>query len=308
MLFIPEEISAGLVSHELAYDAARRAYLAAVSATSFPVVHGHGSDAANRFTVKSAATDAIAGVKIGSYFPGNAAQGLPRHNSLILLFDQATGRIGAAIQGGELNAYRTAAGDAVATDCLARPEARVLTLFGTGHQAGFEVAAVARVRALSKVFVVGREAGRSAAMVARLQAMGLDAEAAEAEPATRAADIILTATASRAPLFEAEWVRPGTHVSSMGSDAPGKQELPPALLPRARLFCDLPAQSARIGEFQHAPEGATLTAIGAVLAGAAPGRTSPEEITVFDSSGLSIQDLTIGQEILERYLAGPNRS
>ena len=300
MIVISESRSAALVSPALAFDAVRRAFIAAIApeAASFPVVIGHGSDPQNRFTVKSAAGPSLAGLKIGSYFPTNDAGGLPRHASTILLIDQSSGRIGAVIEGSAVNCFRTAAADAVATDALARTESEVLAIFGTGHQAGFEVEALARIRPLQKVLVVGRDPERAESFAENLRTKGYPAEVAPAEAAVRQADIIVTATTAQAPLFNADWVRSGTHISSMGSDAPGKQELPPGLFQNARLFCDLPDQSARIGEFQHAPPGAELTAIGAVLSGVAKGRRHPQDITIFDSSGLSLQDLYMGEAIL----------
>lgn len=301
MIVIPEARSAQLVNHALAFEAARRAVLAAISAeaASFPVVIGHGSDPQDRFTVKSAAGPGLAGLKIGAYFPTNDARGLPRHASTILLLDQDSGRIGAVIEGSVVNCFRTAAADAVATDALARPDAEVLAVIGTGHQAGYEVEAIARVRKLRKVLVVGRNDQRAETFAAKLRSQGLPAATAAPQPALRQADIVVTVTTSTAPLFESGWVQPGTHISSMGSDAPGKQELPPGLLSHARLFCDLPEQSARIGEFQHAPSGCTLTALGSVLSNTARGRTSAQDVTVFDSSGLSLQDLFIGAAILQ---------
>ena len=300
MKLVTEEQSARLATHELAYRAVREALMAAVDpkTASFPVVLGHSFDPSNRFTVKSGAAPGIVGLKIGSYWPGNPERGLPRHSSTIILIDEAIGRIEAVVEGGQLNAYRTAAADAVATDTLARKDAEVLALFGTGHQARYEAAAVARVRALKDVLVVGRSAASTDAMVADLQALGLPARASSAQDACRAADIIIAATTAREPLFDADWVQPGTHISSMGSDATGKQELPPALFEHARLFCDLCEQSRRIGEFQHAGPEARIEAIGSVLLGAVPGRTSDSEITIFDSSGIAVQDLFIARAIL----------
>lgn len=309
MIVIPEARSAALVTPALAYEAVRRAFIAAVGpqAASFPVVIAHGSDSQNRFTIKSAAGADLAGLKVGAYFPTNDARGLPRHASTILLIDQNLGRIGALVEGSAVNCYRTAAADAVATDVLARRDASVLALFGTGHQAAYEVEAIARVRPLTRVLVVGRDPTRTEGFVKKLRLKGLPAESAEAEDAVRAADIIVTATTATAPLFRADWVRPGTHVSSMGSDSQGKQELPPELFPVARLFCDLPEQSTRIGEFQHAAPNTVLTAIGDVLSGTAKGRQSAEDITVFDSSGISLQDLYIAQAILAaaKAIEGP---
>lgn len=300
MLFVSEAETAAIADHAMAYEAVRQALIDVLDPASetFPVVIGHGSEPANVFTIKSAATAALAGLKIGSYWPGNADKGLPRHNSLILLFDQTRGRIAAAVEAGKLNAYRTAAADAVAADVLARGDARTLAVFGAGHQARYECTALARIRPIDRVLVVARRAAQAAEMAAELASHGLAAEPAEAEAACGAADIIVTATPSTAPLFDAAWVRPGTHVATMGSDARGKQELPPELLGRARLFCDLPAQARVIGEYQHAPAEAEVIAIGDVLAGRRAGRSSSDEITVFDSSGLSIQDLRVADRLL----------
>jgi ornithine cyclodeaminase len=136
-------------------------------------------------------------------------------------------------------------------------------------------------------------------MAASLHQRGLVAHPTSAEEGCRTADIIVTATASRAPLFDATWVRPGTHIASMGSDATGKQELPPPLFEPARLFCDLPSQSRVIGEFQHAPKAVVPIALGDVILCRHPGRQSRDDITIFDSSGLAIQDLYIGKRILD---------
>ena len=301
MILITEAESSAIVTPELAFAAVREAFIAATApgAASFPVVIGHGSYPQHRFTIKSASGAELAGLKVGAYFPTNDARGLPRHASTIVLIDQTTGRIGALVEGSAVNCYRTAAADAVATDALARPDAEVLTLFGTGHQAAYEAQAIARIRKLSRVLVVGRDPARTQAFAQKLRSSNLPAEAAEAETAVRAADIVATATTATAPLFKAAWVQPGTHISSMGSDSKGKQELPADVFRDARLFCDLPEQSVRIGEFQHAGPEATPTAIGSVLSGDALGRGHADEITIFDSSGISLQDLHMAKVIID---------
>jgi ornithine cyclodeaminase len=302
MLFIAENESSALVTHEMAYTAVREALIAVCddSTTTFPAVLGHGSSATNRFSIKAAATSDLAGLKIGSYWPGNRDRGMAAHNSLILLFDQELGRIAVAIEAGVVNGYRTAAADAVAADALARVDSATLAIFGAGNQARFECRALVRVRPLRLVLVVARHQSQGAAMVAELRQEGINAEVSEAQAACEAADIIVTATSARAPLFDGGWVRPGIHNASMGSDARGKQELPPELLGHAALFCDLPEQSRSIGELQHAPADAVLTPLGEVLYGRHPGRRSNEEITIFDSSGLSLQDLYIARHLLAR--------
>jgi ornithine cyclodeaminase len=302
MLIVSEMESANLVTHDLAFDAAKEALIAACEegTVTFPVVLGHGSSTQNRFSVKASATSELAGLKVGSYWPGNHDNGLARHNSLILLFDQDTGRIEVAMEAGTVNAYRTAAADAVAVDLLARPNAETLAIFGAGHQARYECRALARVRALRRVIIAARNNEQAEDMRTTLRQEGLNAEIASPQKACEAADIIVTATPSRTPLFEADWVRPGTHISSMGSDARGKQELPPALLARSALFCDLPEQARSVGEFQHAAPCLDITALGDVLLGRRPGRASADAITIFDSSGLSLQDLYIARHLLAK--------
>ncbi|WMJ69293.1 ornithine cyclodeaminase family protein [Stenotrophomonas sp. 24(2023)] len=309
MIHLSEARTAALVNRALAFTAATEAMIALASPTTtcFPVVQGHGLHEGERFGLKSGTTATATGVKIGSYWPGNPERGLPRHASSIVLLDPLTGRLKAVIEAAEANAFRTAAADAVAAHALARADARHLAIFGTGHQALHEVLAIAAVRPLQRVHVVGRDPQRSEAFAARLRDAGLDARTTDAETACRAADIIVTATTARQPLFDAGWVQPGTHIASMGSDAVGKQELPVALHAQARLFCDLPAQSRVIGEFQHAPAGADLTALGEVLTGHARGRASATDITVFDSSGTAIQDLLLAEALLAADAADPAR-
>lgn len=301
MRFISESESSALINHELAYDAIYQALIAATQpdTKSFAVVHGQASDSKNIFSVKSSATQHLAGLKVGSFWEDNPKNGLPRHNALILLFNQANGKMAAAIEAGKVNAFRTAASNAIATHVLARKDSKILAIFGTGNQAKYECEALARIRNFEQILIVGRDSSKAEKMAEDLKHLGIKTGVSEAKEACEQADIIVTATSSHAPLFKAEWVKAGTHISSMGSDKKGKQELPPQLFLHSGLFCDLNTQSKVIGEFQHAPESATLTNIGDVLLAKTQGRLSQEQITIYDSSGLSIQDLYIAQKILE---------
>lgn len=301
MRFISESESSALINHELAYDAIYQALIAAtqLDTKSFPVVHGQASDTKNTFSIKSSATQQLAGLKVGSFWEDNPKNGLPRHNALILLFNQANGKMAAAIEAGKVNAFRTAASNAVATNLLARKDSKVLAIFGTGNQAKYECEALARIRNFEQILIVGRDQSKAEKMAEDLKKLGIKLKITGAKEACEQADIIVTATSSQTPLFKAEWVKAGTHISSMGSDKKGKQELPPELFSHSGLFCDLNTQSKLIGEFQHAPESATLMNIGDVLLATAQGRQSQEQITIYDSSGLSIQDLYIAQKILE---------
>ncbi|MCP9233052.1 ornithine cyclodeaminase family protein [Mesorhizobium sp. LMG 17147] len=305
MIYISEEESAALVTHELAFEAAREALVAAASRQSwvFPAVLGRTQEVTNTFSIKSGSSGELTGVKIGSFWSGNPARGLPRHNSTIVLLDQHTGRLGAVVEAGKVNAYRTAAADAVAADLLARKQAKVLAIFGAGNQASFEVMALARIRPIETVLVVARPSPRRDAFVDQIGERGLKARAALPEEAVRTADIVVTATPAREPLFNAAWVGPGTHIVSIGSDAPGKRELPSELFPKARLFCDLLSQSVQIGEFQHVRDEIdagvlAVTPIGDVIERRALGRHFDNEITVFDSSGISLQDLYMADALI----------
>ena len=198
MKFISEEQSAALISHEIAYMAAREALIAAADdqSTIFPAVLAHGSVQSDRFSIKSGATADIAGLKVGSYWPGNESLGLPRHNSVILLIDQKVGRVEWVIEAGKVNAYRTAAADAVACDVLARSDASVLAIFGTGHQALYECLAISRIRSIERVLVVARDGAKAEAFAGKLQECGLDAEICDARDACARADIVVTATSA----------------------------------------------------------------------------------------------------------------
>ena len=240
MKFISESDSTRLISHELAFEAVRKALVAAASpnAKVFPAVIAQASDPQNTFSLKSGSTPELAGLKVGSFWPNNPSKGWPRHSSTIFLIDQESGRIGAVVEASAVNAYRTAAADAVAAKALARPESETLAIFGAGNQALFECCALARILPLKRLHVVARNRDKANDFVTKLGSLGvkLDVHVSTAEEACRNADIIVTATPSRVPLFKAEWIRPGTHIAGMGSDARGKQELPSEIFERAKLF------------------------------------------------------------------------
>lgn len=310
---VTEERSRSLVDEDLALASAREAFMASVSdGTVYPVVVAPVTDAGHRFTVKSGASGTAAVIKIGSYWPGNDAHGLSNHGSSVVLLHPDTGRIRAVVEAAAGNGFRTAAADALAVQTLAREDARVLAVVGTGHQALHEAAAAVRVRAFDTVLIAGRRPEAAQALAdglrERLGASGADGSGADRsrvaiettgiEDAVRRADVIVTATNAMAPVIDADWVLPGTHISAMGADGSGKQELDPRLYTAASLYCDLPDQSRAIGEFSHAGPETPITALGLVLTGASPGRVDDRQITVFDSSGFALQDLAFAEAIL----------
>lgn len=247
----------------------------------------------------------VFGLKMGSYFPGNAAQGRPTHSAAMLLGNPLTGEPSALLAANALTEFRTAAAGAVAARHLARLDAGVVALFGTGGQARAQLLALQAVRPLTEVRVWSRSLDRAQAFVDMLDLPGVTVRAvAEGRAACQDAALIVTVTPAESPIVQQTWIAPGTHINAMGSDAPGKQELESALVASARLVVDRRVQSLSIGESRQPvaqglmrPEdiGAEL---GEVCAGLKPGRTTPEEITMFDSTGVSFQDTALAGHLL----------
>lgn len=307
LVLLREEEVLELLTLELALDAVTEALIAAADGTGVlnPVVIGQGMNPGEVFSIKSglATRGPIVGLKVGTYWPHNHSLQLAPHGSSILLLDPLTGRLSAIVQASRLNGLRTAAADAVAARVLARGDAKTLMLIGAGHQAAHEARALCATLPIERILVASRRTERAALLKESLVDLDVQIEVTDIERGCRCADVLVTVTPARSPLFRYEWLKPGVHVATMGSDQAGKQELPVELLRHARLFCDLPSQSLAIGEFQHVRAcvesgDVTVTAIGDVLTGLAKGRQSAEEITVFDSSGLALQDLYLAAALL----------
>jgi len=288
------------VTRKLAYDAIRQAFISLIEGSSiFPVAIGSGAPRDSMVAIKSGllGEEGLVGLKIGTYWPDNHASGQPNHGSTTLLLDPETGYPMALINATKLNGYRTAAANAVATDLLANPAARTLLVVGSGHQAEYEVRALLDVRAFERVLVWGRDIDRARAFLSRVNDPRLSV-VPDLQAAVSRADVITTVTTSTTPLIEADWVRPGVHISAMGSDKVGKQELSPGLLERAELYADYPQQSLQIGELQHLGEpGKTVTAIGSALLEPEKHRYAADTLTLFDSSGIALQDISIAAGI-----------
>jgi ornithine cyclodeaminase len=300
MLILPEAMIASLVSPEDAFRAVTDCFVAMArdEAHNFPVVR-EALGGGRQYGFKSGLdrTGAMLGVKAGGYFPGNAAKGLINHQSSVFLFDPETGRPQAMVGGNLLTALRTAAASAISIDRLANPDARVLGIVGAGHQAGFQLSAAARVRRFERVIAWNLHPEMLPKLGAVAAELGLPFEAVDL-PRLREADVIITITSSPAASLMAAHVSSGTHLACMGTDTKGKQEVDPALVAAARVFTDEVAQSISIGETQHAIAAGTLdasaiTPLGDVLIGRDPGRRSIDEITLFDGTGVGLQDLAV---------------
>lgn len=312
MWIIPEARIPELSSAQASYDAVEAVFAAMArgDAYNFPVTReaiGH-ADALYGFKGGFDRAGLNLGLKSGGYWPGNGARGLTNHQSTVLLFDADTGRCRAVIGGNLLTALRTAAASAVSIRHLARPDARVLGMIGAGHQSVFQMRAAAAQRAFDRVIGWNRDPAKLDRLAATAAELGLPFDAVDPDRLGAEADVIITITSSFAPILAAAQIRPGTHVACMGTDTSGKQEVEAELVARATCFTDEIAQSVTIGECQHAVKAGLIAAsdiaeIGAVINGTHPGRVSSEEITLFDGTGVGLQDLAVAGAVLDRAIA-----
>tara|TARA_B100000768_G_C11264625_1_gene370439 strand:- start:777 stop:1736 length:960 start_codon:yes stop_codon:yes gene_type:complete len=246
-------------------------------------------------------------IKIASGFYDNPAKGLPSSNGMMLAFSATTGETLAILRDeGWLTDMRTAIGGALATRALARADATEVLLIGAGIQARLQAICLAQLmpdRAFS-FHIWARNASAAQTLATDLNADDYNAVAgSNLCTAIGAADIIITTTTATEPLFADGLVRKGTHVTAIGADCPGKQELPTELVAAASLrVCDMASQSLNHGEFQTAHRSDAslqVTELGHILSGAQPGRTSDDDITVVDLTGIAAQDIAITQAIID---------
>jgi ectoine utilization protein EutC len=310
------------VSSETAIAAVRAAFAAdGRSETVVPAVINlaiPGTD--GEFHVKTAYVAGIphVAVKVASGFYDNPQRGLPTGSGMMMLFDAATGMPAALLlDNGYLTDVRTGAAGAVAADCLARANVHTIGVIGSGVQARHQLACLRSVRSFDRLVAWSIDAAGLRCYVDEVrERWGVDATMAEGpERVVREADILITCTPSRQPIVRTEWLHAGMHVTALGSDGPGKQELEPGCLARADVVvCDRVAQCARLGELQHAIAAGVLreedvrTELGQVVAGRAGGRTNDTEITIADLTGVGFQDTAIASAAFRRLTEhGPRR-
>ncbi len=238
--------------------------------------------------------------KTNANFPDNPRRhGLPTIQGVVVLADATTGLPLAILDSMELTALRTAAATAVAAKHCARPGVRVATIVGCGTQGRAQLRALRRVVPLERVLACDRDAGLAARFAAELASeLGLEVRpVAEPGPAARESDIVVTCTPSRAPILGPADVRPGAFIAAVGADHPDKQEIDPALLAASTIIVDVLDQAATMGDLHHALAAGVVTRsdvyaeLGEVVAGRKPGRRSPAETIVFDSTGMALQDV-----------------
>ena len=240
------------------------------------------------------------GAKLISVYPENFSKGRQSHQGLVVLFDPDDGAPVCIVHAGEITAIRTAAASAVATDVLARADARRMAILGYGEQAETHARAIAKVRDLESITVWGRKPELAQAFATRMTAeLGLPVRAAaDVETAVKDADIVCTVTAAREPILLSAWVAPGTHLNLVGSGAAGPTEVDNDLVVRARFIADSREGVLLQGaEFLRAKQAGLIgddhivAEIGQVLSGDIPGRRDDQEITAYKSLGHVVQDL-----------------
>ncbi len=237
----------------------------------------------------------IAGVKIVNVHPGNPAKGLITVMALTVILDIDTGQPVAIINATRLTDMRTGAVGAVAAKYLSAKKEIVLGVIGTGKQAQAQVTAISRELKIRQIKIWGRNPEHIRKFADRF--MEFPCLESSLENACDC-DVLTTTTPSRSPIIRSEWIHEGTHINAIGADAPGKEELDPALLKRAQVFVDDPTQAIHSGEINVPISHGIYRAVdiagtlGEVVIGKKK-RTGPDTITIFDSTGLAIQDLAI---------------
>jgi alanine dehydrogenase len=265
-------------------------------------------------------TRAWFGAKVLSVVPGNAAKGRDSHQGVIVLFEGECGSVVATIEAGAVTAIRTAAVSAMATQMLARADASCLALIGSGVQAASHLAAMAAVRQLREVCVWSPDRERCAAFVKRAtEEFGVNAEtgariaisaAARPRDAVAGADIICAVSGATTPVIESSWIRNGTHINAVGAHRPRERELDSATIQRARVFVDYqPSAMEEAGDILiPISEGViepthVLGDLTDLVTNRVPGRVEPNDVTIFKSVGLAIEDLAAAAHAYRRALA-----
>ena len=308
MFIVPERDIANLMTREAAFDAVEKVFaaMAAKDAYNFPVIReaiGH-EDALYGFKGGFDRAGLTLGLKAGGYWPNNLEKrGLINHQSTVFLFDPDTGMVKAMVGGNLLTALRTAAASSVSIKHLAPRDAKVMGMIGAGHQATFQLRAALEQRNFEKVIGWNYHPEMLPNIEKVADEAGVAFKPVELDGMAEA-DVIISITSAFSPSLMDAHVSAGTHIACMGTDTKGKQEVEAALLARATVFTDEVAQSVSIGEVQHAiADGlineSDVVQIGAVINGAHPGRSSEEEITLFDGTGVGLQDLAVASSVVD---------
>ena len=275
----------------------------------FPVVREEIAKHRGIFGIKSGYVEEqeTLGFKAGGFWANNKEQGLTNHQSVMVLFNPVTGQPSALVAANFVTKIRTAAIGAIGCKYLARPESTVLAIIGAGRQGRNQLEAALKVLPnIKEIFLYDVVAAAAEALARDIAHYPQKiVVAACAKQACVGADVIVTAASSFKAIVMNEWIKPGTHINAIGTDTRGKQELDPEILARAKVVVDNIGQCIYLGECQHAIDAGIITResiwaeLGELVNKTKPGRLTAEEITVFDTTGVAIQDLATAGYALE---------
>jgi ornithine cyclodeaminase/alanine dehydrogenase-like protein (mu-crystallin family) len=248
------------------------------------------------------------GIKIVTLFRDNMSKKLPMINGVMLVFDATNGLPLALLDAEFLTSLRTGAASGLATDLLARSDSQIAVLFGAGAQGASQLEAISHVRELDKIYVFDKDLEKSSHFIDQMsQRIPISIEVASSEKIVNKADIICTATSSTHPVFDADLIKPGTHINAIGSYKPDKSEVPLDTVEKCKLVVDSRAAALEeAGELIQAIRSGRITdshiyaELGELVAGRKPARQNEQEITLFKSVGNAIQDLETAHLIIER--------
>ncbi len=258
------------------------------------------------FGIKAGDVEAqgLLGFKAAGFWPANRMQGAEPHQATVMLFDPATGRPTCLIDGNAITTARTGAAGMLGLQLLARPDSTRLCVFGTGVQARMQLhLALDQLPTLQEVSYLTAHDTPAPAFEAAFADRCTVRHATDPDAAVTASDVVITATPGAGALFAAEAVQPGTHINAVGADTKGKRELPDDLLTRARVVVDDRDQVRQIGECQWYDD-LNVTEIGDLLTSRATLIRQADDITVFDMTGLALQDLTVARMLQARAMEG----
>jgi ornithine cyclodeaminase/alanine dehydrogenase len=250
--------------------------------------------------------------KTNANFPENMKRfGLPTIQGVIVLCDAENGYPLALMDSMEITIRRTGAATAVAAKYLARPDSKVVTICGCGNQGRISLRALVRVLPVERVFAYDTDDAQAQRFASVLgEELSIDVEAVgELKSAVRQSDICITCTPSRQPFLARDFVAPGMFIAAVGADSPEKHEIDPSVLHGNRIVVDILEQCASIGELHHALDAGVVTKadihaeLGEVIAGIKPGRTSTEEVIIFDSTGMALQDVAAAAAVYENAVS-----
>jgi len=294
-LLVPEDVL-GAVREAFELHAQRQGRV-------FPVVR-EALDTGGIFGIKSGdvQSQGLLGFKAAGFWPANRTLGAEPHQATVMLFDPATGRPLCVIDGNAITTARTAAAGTLGLSQLARRDSEVVTVFGTGVQARAQLEAALRaLPSLKNVQYVSVDRAPRPDFEAAFHGRRQVTCARDANAAVAASDVVITATPGAGPLFDASALQPGTHLNCVGADTRGKRELPTGVLDRARVVTDDLTQARQLGELQWSPQTPAIE-LGDLLTGRTELQREPADLTLFDLTGLALQDLTVARLIHRRAM------